>query len=145
MIDSALNLRASRRPCCCAVAEEAGADTGTGAGSGARPADECAAFGEGWLSAILSDFPDLRRSPASRHPLPADWAAAFSGPAAASFVVGISDQGLYSVPSAKDPSGPTGPVVRKRNFLEVLRPDAPVRVWDPELGEWVEKAETARG
>ncbi len=52
------------------------------------------------------------------------------------------------------PGVPLGPV-KKKNFLEVLRPDAPIREWDDAAGEWVERPppkmlqgeeqETARG
>lgn len=36
-------------------------------------------------------------------------------------------------------------VVKKKNFLEVLRPDAPVRQWSEELGEWVEVGSPGEG
>ena len=33
---------------------------------------------------------------------------------------------------------PFSMVSKRKNFLEVLRPHAPVRVWSEQLGEWVE-------
>lgn len=53
-----------------------------------------------WLHDVTDRFPEIRRSPLSRHDLPVDWEAAFGpgSPAAAPGVVlGITDEGLYSV------------------------------------------------
>ncbi len=96
---------------------------------------------ESWLPEVLSRVPELRRSPQSRHPIPLDWDEAFlvDDPV----VIGISDHGLYSV-AAPSLHSSHGKEIKKKNFLEVLRPEAPVMIWNQELGQWVED-ETARG
>ncbi len=114
----------------------------------------------GWLGNVLSAFPDIKRSTDEPHPLPIKWEEAFASSVVEGYVIGVSDQGLYSVPTTKhqglysirennnnnnNGSPPYNQEVKKKkNFLEVLRPSAPIREWDEKLGEWVEK-EAGRG
>lgn len=98
-------------------------------------------------------------APNSPLDLPYDWHAAF-GPHVNKGVIGLvnghimlpggggsnnnhsKDSGLGGgfggFDAAKTSSNSLGTVGRK-NFLEVLRPDAPARAWDDVLGEWVVK------
>ena len=88
-------------------------------------------------------FPMLKRRPDSVAQLPYDWAATFTAEAAAAVLTedncnNNNNGGFKTGPPAPGGGGGGSP---KKNFLDVLRPNAPRRVWDDNVGEWVE-AET---
>ena len=85
-------------------------------------------------------FPMLKRRPDSVAQLPYDWAATFTAEAAAAVLTedncnNNNNGGFKTGPPAPGGGGGGSP---KKNFLDVLRPNAPRRVWDNNIGEWVE-------
>ena len=85
-------------------------------------------------------FPMLKRRPDSVAQLPYDWAATFTDEAAALAVLNEDNFNNNNNSFKTGPPAATGGSPKK-NFLDVLRPNAPRRVWDDNVGEWVE-AET---
>ncbi len=113
---------------------------------------------------VLKPFPDIRRqhdfspsagalgaegatvanrySPLKPHPLPRIWEEAFGKDVSDNYVIGVL--GASSISTETDSClSKTVTIdsveVKRKNFLEVLKPGAPARVWNENLGEWVEK------
>eukprot|EP00095_Tigriopus_kingsejongensis_P004334 maker-scaffold1460_size40381-snap-gene-0.10 protein:Tk04334 transcript:maker-scaffold1460_size40381-snap-gene-0.10-mRNA-1 annotation:"PREDICTED: uncharacterized protein LOC409396 isoform X5" len=84
---------------------------------------------------IVSENPSMERKVGSPPTtLPRDWTKTFS-----------PDGSSPLVPPPPFPTNKKVPgLVPRKNFLEVLRPDAPIRVWDNDLGEWVEVQSDAK-
>lgn len=99
-------------------------------------------------SAIIAEFPVLERKVGSVHQLPYD---GLKNNSLGQFAANTNNYDNHlaedenfnnnkirrkNSPGSMGLSGGSGG--GKKNFLEVLRPDAPVREWSEELGEWIE-------
>ena len=89
-------------------------------------------------------FPILKRRPDSNAKLPYDWSETFNDEANSAAVIACGvegdDNNNYHNNNTPHPKYPHSAPVSglKKNFLDVLRPNAPRRVWDDNIGEWVE-------
>ena len=98
-------------------------------------------------SSIREEFPVLERKKSmgseilataeeKKAALPYDWEHAFR-------YANLAVQPVHCVGSESNNNNNNNVVtVKKKNFLEVLNPNAPLRTWNEELGEWVEVKET---
>lgn len=95
------------------------------------------------VSVVLAyaDFPMLKRRPDSEFKLPYNWSETFNDEATSGAVLACGEDAnnnynpKYPHAHAAATSAVSG---LKKNFLDVLRPNAPRRVWDNNIGEWVE-------
>ena len=98
------------------------------------------------VSVVLAfaDFPILKRRPDSNAKLPYDWSETFNEEATSAAVLACGGGGAEDAINnnshhPKYPNSASSSVSGlKKNFLDVLRPNAPRRVWDDNIGEWVE-------
>lgn len=91
------------------------------------------------MAAILDELPGLGRLPSSSCPAPnfsakvGDWDALFGVNGSVTAIMIATNQ-----MSGSEHNDVNKVQAKKKNFLEVLRPHAPVRTWNEELGEWIE-------
>ena len=93
------------------------------------------------VSVVLAyaDFPMLKRRPDSELKLPYNWSETFNDEATSGAVLACGEDTNNNNHNPKYPHAATSAVSGlKKNFLDVLRPNAPRRVWDNNIGEWVE-------
>ena len=86
-------------------------------------------------------FPILKRRPDSTAKLPYDWSETFNEEATSAAVLacgGGEDTNNNTYHKVSPNSASSSISGLKKNFLDVLRPNAPRRVWDDNIGEWVE-------
>lgn len=83
-------------------------------------------------------FPILKRRPDSTAKLPYVWSETFNEEASSAAVLACEDTNNNNYHKVSPNSASSSVSGLKKNFLDVLRPNAPRRVWDDNIGEWVE-------
>lgn len=83
-------------------------------------------------------YPILKRRPDSMAKLPYDWSETFNVEVTSGAVLpcGDGEDRNNNYHKMSPTSAPLSGL--KKNFLDVLRPNAPRRIWDDNIGEWVE-------